>query len=111
MIKETFNRHYPIDKKKIANIGRYSIVRGSYPNGNGDPACKYGIFLPSSDLTPLTDMGIALSYEEIIQLADMLPKLIEKGAIRPSTPKVEYDAFVDADKKAKEEAARQRRVW
>lgn len=111
MVKYSFNKNYPPDKKRIANIGRYALVRGSYPKGFGDCECKYGLYTPGADLTPITDMGIVFTYDELVQLAEVLPRLIEAGTIRPETSKAEYEAFADAEKKAKEEAARQRRVW
>jgi len=111
MIKDVFNRNYPIDKTMVGRFGRYSIIRGSYPGTtfSGDATCRYGIFIPNNDLTPITE-GIALSYEEMVELANILPTLIESGAIRPTTSGDEYRAIAAAKEEAAKNAPR-RAIW
>lgn len=99
-IKDTFSRRYPVDKTVIGRFGRYAIVRGSYPTPNGI-ACRYGLYMPGKDNVPATDDGIALSFDEVTQLADILPALASKGEIRETTPPAEYKATMEAIEAAK----------
>ena len=99
-IKDTFSRRYPVDKTVIGRFGRYAIVRGSYPTPNGIE-CKFGLYMPCKGNVPATDDGIALSFEEVTQLADILPVLIAKGDVRQNTPPAEYKATMEAIEAAK----------
>ena len=99
MIKDFFNQHNPIDKTVIGRFGRYAIVRGSYRNGN-DFICRYGLYLPGRDLVPVSD-GIALDFDELTQLAELLPALVSSGEIRRTTPREEYAAAVEAREAAR----------
>lgn len=100
MIKDFFNRRYPVDKTVIGRFGRYSIVRGTFPNADGTP-CLYGLYMPGKENVPATDDGIALSYDELTQLAELLPVLIAKGEARQNTPPAEYKATMEAIEAAK----------
>ena len=107
-IKDCFNRRFPIDKTVIGRFGRYAIVRGTFPNANGTP-CLYGLFMPGKDAIPLDD-GVVLSFDELTQLAELLPELISKGEVRQMTPPAEYSATVEAVDAKKKDAMR-RRLW
>lgn len=100
MIRDFFNRRFPIDKTVIGRFGRYSIVRGTFPNANGTP-CLYGLYMPGKENVPAMDDGIALSYDEVTQLAELLPVLIAKGDVRQNTPPAEYKAATEAIEAAK----------
>ena len=100
MIMDFFSRRHPIDKTVIGRFGRYSIVRGTFPNANGTP-CLYGLYMPGKENVPAMDDGIALSYDEVSQLAELLPALIAKGDIRKNTPPAEYKATMEAIEAAK----------
>lgn len=102
MIRQFFNREYPADKTLLGRAGRYVIVRGSYPSSRG-PECKYGLFIPGHEtLVPQGDnSGVALTYEEICKLAQLLPSLVAAGDIRPTTPAAEFKAAVEAVEAAK----------
>lgn len=99
-IKDYFNRRFPIDKTVIGRFGRYTIMRGSYPTPNGFE-CKYGLYMPGRENAPAMDDGIALSFDEVSQLAELLPVLIAKGEIRQTTPPAEYKATMEAIEAAK----------
>ena len=99
MIKDFFNQHNPIDKTVIGRFGRYAIVRGSFPGGKGI-VCRYGFYIPGKDLVPIGD-GIALEFDELTQLAELLPALVSSGEIRRTTPREEYAAAVEAREAAR----------
>ena len=100
MIKDFFNRRHPIDKTVIGRFGRYSIVRGTFPNDNGTP-CLYGLYMPGKETVPAMDDGLVLSFDEVTQLAELLPVLIAKGDVRQNTPPAEYRATMEAVEEAK----------
>ena len=99
-IKDIFSRRYPIDKTVIGRFGRLSLVRGTFPNANGTP-CLYGLYMPGRDNIPTTDDGVVLSFDEVTQLAELLPVLIAKGEVRQMTPPAEYKATMEAIEAAK----------
>ena len=102
MIKDYFNKVYPVDKTLLGNAGRFALVRGSYPSSRG-PECKYGLYIASvGNLVPQSnDSGIVLTYEEICTLAQLLPSLVAAGDIRPTTPAEEFKSATKAAEDAK----------
>ena len=104
-IKDIFSRRYPVDKTIIGRFGRYAIVRGSFPSPKG-PECKYGVYIPGAESAPLVNDGIVLTFDEIKQLAALLPGLVSNGSIRESTPPAEYKATMEAIKPGKKAPTR-----
>ena len=100
MIRDTFNRRFPVDKTVVGSFGRFAIVRGSFPSPKG-AECRYGIFILNAENAPMTDDGVSLSFDEVRQLADLLPTLISTGKIRDITPPAEFKAAVEAREAAK----------
>lgn len=80
--------------KLIARVGRFELYRLCEPHDLGRRIeCKYA-------LCQGRDNAMMMSFAEVAQLAEVLPKLVDAGVITAEVPRQTWDDAVQAQKDA-----------